>query len=77
MEKERINRYKDKFDFSIKRLDQAEEWLSDEDEKSKLACYKAFQEAIKALTDIFAMFLSDNNKTVKKCKSFHFSPKNY
>lgn len=66
MELERKNRLKEKIEISHKRIDNIEETLGAfEKEISKLACYKAFQELIEALTDIIAMLLSDKNKTVE------------
>lgn len=65
MDKERRNRYRDKINLIDKRLLQTEEWLSYKDEKTKLACYKAFQEAMEGMTDIIAMVLSDKDKSVK------------
>ena len=35
------------------------------DEKTKLACYKAFQEEIEGMIDIMAMTLADKNKIVR------------
>lgn len=65
MDKERKNRYNDKMALIDKRLLQSEDWLIYEDEKTKLACYKAFQEAVEGITDIIAMILADKNKPVK------------
>ncbi len=42
-----------------------EEWISeaDKDEKSYAASAKEFQEAIKALTDVFAMLVKDQGSS--------------
>ena len=63
---ERAERYRDKFNILYKRIDEITEWTRDyseedfvRDEKTKLACYKAFQEAVEALTDISAMLCKD------------------
>ncbi len=62
----RAKRYKDKINIILKRSDQAEEWLQElysaqilEDDKTKLATYKAFQEIVEASMDIVAMMLKD------------------
>lgn len=65
MEKERLERYREKINLAKKRLSQSEEWLMYRDEKTKLACYKSFQEAIEAITDIIAMILANKNKIVR------------
>lgn len=46
----RLKRYKDKIDLIRKRNAEMEEWKGDflEDEKTMLACYKAFQEIVEA-----------------------------
>ena len=63
---ERSGRYKDKLDMVFKRAGQAERWLKDispddflEDDKTKLASYKAFQEAVEACMDLAAMMCKD------------------
>jgi uncharacterized protein YutE (UPF0331/DUF86 family) len=50
----------------FKRLGQVQEWLADvsedeflEDDKTKLAVYKAFQEAVEASLDLVAMMCKD------------------
>ncbi len=62
----RARRYKDKLDMVFKRLGQVQEWLADvsedeflEDDKTKLAVYKAFQEAVEASLDLVAMMCKD------------------
>lgn len=65
MDKERIERYKDKIDLGLDRLSKIEDNIMKfDDEFSRLAIYKAFQELVEALTDIIAMILIDNDKGV-------------
>jgi uncharacterized protein YutE (UPF0331/DUF86 family) len=66
MKIERAGRYKDKLDLIFKRAGQAESWLEEvsaevflEDDKTKLASYKAFQEAVEASLDLVAMMCKD------------------
>jgi uncharacterized protein YutE (UPF0331/DUF86 family) len=66
MKIERAGRYKDKLDLIFKRAGQAQDWLEDvsfevflEDDKTKLASYKAFQEAVEACMDLVAMMCKD------------------
>lgn len=68
----RAKRYKDKINIILKRSDQAEDWLKElysaqtfEDDKTKLAVYKAFQEIVEASMDIIAMMLKDMEKIPK------------
>jgi len=58
---ERKARYLDKLAHVDKRIANVREWLPQalEDEKTKLAVYKAFQEAVEALLDIAAMKLAN------------------
>ncbi len=75
----RKNRYLDKLDKIEKRCSEIQSWIKSEqefinDERNKLAVYKAFQESVEAITDICAMFLIDTNRGVgddyenlKKC----------
>ena len=63
---ERASRYKDKLDLLFKRAGQAEKWLADasgqdflQDEKTMLASYRAFQEAVEASQDLVAMMCKD------------------
>ena len=63
---ERASRYKDKLDLLFKRAGQAEKWLADasaqdflQDEKTMLASYKAFQEAVEASQDLVAMMCKE------------------
>jgi uncharacterized protein YutE (UPF0331/DUF86 family) len=66
MKIERAGRYKDKLDLIFKRAGQAQIWLEEvsaevflEDDKTKLASYKAFQEAVEASMDLVAMMCKD------------------
>ncbi|MEW5996767.1 MAG: DUF86 domain-containing protein [Candidatus Micrarchaeota archaeon] len=67
MEAARLKRYKDKLDLLRKRKAEIEEWEGDflGDEKTALACYKAFQEMVEAAMDILAMVLRDENTPPK------------
>lgn len=62
MDTSRAKRYKDKINIIIKRCGQIEEWQQEldlpkasENEKTKLAIYKAFQEVVEASMDVVAM----------------------
>jgi len=62
----RACRYKEKLDMVFKRAGQVQEWLADvtedeflEDDKTKLAVYKAFHEAVEASLDLVAMMCKD------------------
>lgn len=66
MKIERAGRYKDELDLIFKRAGQAQSWLEEvssevflEDDKTKLASYKAFQEAVEACLDLVAMMCKD------------------
>ncbi|MGM0405659.1 MAG: DUF86 domain-containing protein [Thermoplasmatota archaeon] len=59
MDKERLLRYKEKISVIVERRDNIRSWIGEDDVKSNLAVYKAYQEMIEALTDIFAMMLKD------------------
>lgn len=66
MKLERASRYKDKLNLISKRAGQIDEWLSQapaedflEDDKTRLASYKAFQEAVEACMDLVAMMYKD------------------
>ena len=65
MDTDRLNRYKEKIDIIEKRIQEAEEWSdisSDkfvQDERTKLATYKAFQEIAESCMDIVAMACKD------------------
>ena len=62
---ERKIRYKIKLEFAEKRIIQIEEWLSFNDEKTKLACYNAFQEIVEVISDVIAMLIKDKGKIVE------------
>ena len=76
MEKERLVRYIAKLELLEERLNDIESWISglsfeefESDKKTKLATYKAFQEAVEAITDICAMMLKDMKLLVRRlCK---------
>ena len=59
MDKERLLRYKEKISVIVERRDNIRSWIGEDDVKSNLAVYKAYQEMIEALTDILAMMLKD------------------
>ncbi len=64
--KERKKRYAEKFELIEERLEDVEFLLKEFEKKySRLACYKAFQEAVELLFDIMAMCLRDMNKVVE------------
>lgn len=65
MDKKRVSRYKEKLSLIEKRKDNISRWIDNHDEKSVLAIYKAYQEMIEALTDIFAMILKDMDEVVE------------
>jgi uncharacterized protein YutE (UPF0331/DUF86 family) len=72
MEIERAKRYKDKTCIIIKRSNQIESWVQDlsydqflDDDRTKLATYKAFQEIVEACMDIVAMMCKDLNLVPK------------
>ena len=61
METGRLRRYKDKIDLIIQRTSEFKDWSWDffKEAKSKLACYKAFQEIAESVFDIAAMAVKD------------------
>ena len=65
MEENRLKRYQDKIDLILRRMEEINEWADINskdfinDERTKLATYKAFQEAIEACMDITAMSCKD------------------
>lgn len=72
MEIERARRYKDKTNIITKRAHQIESWVQDissdqfqDDDRTKLASYKAFQEIVEACMDIVAMMCKDMNLVPK------------
>jgi uncharacterized protein YutE (UPF0331/DUF86 family) len=67
MDAARLKRYKEKMELISKRTDEIDEWESEflEDEKTQLACYKAFQESTEAAMDILAMLAKDSGSIPK------------
>lgn len=65
MEKERKVRYKEKIELAEKRISEIEEWTPLDDEKTKLASYKAFQEITEAISDLVAIHIKDEGKLVE------------
>ena len=65
MESARLKRYKDKLSVLRKRSGEIEEWKDDfhGEERTKLACYKAFQEIAESAMDMLAMMLKDLNES--------------
>ena len=62
----RQKRYKEKIDLIEERLEDVETLVNDFSDKIKrLACYKAFQEAVEGLFDIIAMSLKDEDKVIE------------
>ncbi len=64
MELARAKRYRDKISRIIQSITDIKDWASSqevflEDRKTRLATYKAFQEAVEAITDIVAMMVKD------------------
>lgn len=66
MEIVRAKRYKDKTNIIIKRANQIEGWVQDissdqflEDDRTRLATYRASQEIVEAYMDIVAMMCKD------------------
>lgn len=59
IDKDRKERYKQKIKYSREKIYDLEDWLENRDELSIMGSEKAFQEAVEAIMDIFAMFLSD------------------
>ena len=65
MDEERLKRYGSKIELILNRSDEIKEWTSIgpedfiKDEKTKLATYKAFQEAVEASMNIIAMLCKD------------------
>ena len=71
MENSRIRRYLAKLELIEERLGDIEGWVKGlalkqftEDKKTRLATYKAFQEAVEACADICAMMLKDSRLLV-------------
>ncbi|RLI84195.1 MAG: DUF86 domain-containing protein [Archaeoglobales archaeon] len=62
MDERRVARYIDKLRHMEERIGDILSWINEAevDKKSRLAVYKAAQEAIEAACDVVAMFLKDN-----------------
>jgi len=66
MDEDRVRRYWDKINLVLKRSDEICTWTAIQpkdfiqDEKTKLATYKAFQEIVEACMDIIAMMCKDS-----------------
>jgi len=73
MDKPRLQRYLEKIEHIEERVGDIRTWLSEEedgdakgvDKKTRLAVYKAMQEAVEATMDIVAMILKDEGKLPK------------
>ena len=65
MDEKRLTRYRKKISVVTKRENNISSWINDDDEKSILAVYKAYQELVEGLTDIFAMILKDMGELVE------------
>ncbi len=70
MDDSRRKRYLDKLDRLEERLGDINGWLEDSNEEllankeRRLAVYKAYQEAVEAITDICAMYLADTGRGI-------------
>lgn len=67
MDEKRAARYLDKFGHIEERIGDILNWIGEAevDKKSKLAVYKATQEAVEAACDLVAMFLKDSGHPPK------------
>ncbi|MDY6789314.1 MAG: HepT-like ribonuclease domain-containing protein [Candidatus Nanohaloarchaea archaeon] len=71
LSKERTERYEQKIDKLKERVKDTENWIQDginslqKNTERRLAIYKAFQEAVEAMADICAMYLSDSDRVVR------------
>ncbi|MFP3908865.1 MAG: DUF86 domain-containing protein [Archaeoglobaceae archaeon] len=67
MNEKRIARYIDKLQHIGERTGDIENWIDDakKDKRSRLAIYKATQEAIEASCDVISMYLKDKGYTPK------------
>jgi uncharacterized protein YutE (UPF0331/DUF86 family) len=65
MDEERAKRYEEKLNFVSERMEDIESWLPERteefllDKKTRLAVYKAFQEAVETCLDVVAMLCKD------------------
>lgn len=63
MEQKRIN---EKLEFALDRLEKLQRWIKGPlDEKTKFACFKAFQEVIGAITDADALIIKLKGKEIE------------
>lgn len=64
---ERGKRFEDKIEYARERIEDLENWLSEEriEKKTIFASGKAFQELVECIMDMFAMMLSDLKLGVK------------
>ncbi|MEK6950227.1 MAG: DUF86 domain-containing protein [Nanoarchaeota archaeon] len=67
MDLARLKRYKDKLNLVSRRIQEIQEWQEDflKQEKDKLACYKALQEAVEGCFDLIAMMVKDEGQIPK------------
>ncbi|MCI0501050.1 MAG: DUF86 domain-containing protein [Epsilonproteobacteria bacterium] len=65
MDEKRLKRYIEKINVIEKRRGNIFSWISEKDEKSVLAVYKAFQEVVESFTDLCAMLLKDMKEIVE------------
>ncbi len=67
MNEKRIARYIDKLQHIGERTGDIENWIDDakKDKRSRLAIYKAIQEAIEAACDVISMYLKDEGHSPK------------
>lgn len=65
MDKKRIKRYREKISNISRRKSNISSWIDSKDEKSTLAVYKAYQEAVDSFDLIFAMMLKDMGEIVE------------
>jgi uncharacterized protein YutE (UPF0331/DUF86 family) len=65
MDENRLKRYIEKINVIEKRRENIFLWISEKDEKSVLAVYKAFQEIAESFTDLCAMLLKDMKEIVE------------
>lgn len=65
----RFTRYIDKISHCERRIENIKEWTNEidaiEDERTRLATYKAMQEVVEGLMDLLAMILKDTKKQPK------------
>ncbi|KXB02243.1 hypothetical protein AKJ44_01055 [candidate division MSBL1 archaeon SCGC-AAA261F17] len=71
MSQKRVERYRGKVERIEVRASDIEKWISDlsesdfeQDKKTRLAIYKAFQELVESIADICAMYAADTGRVV-------------